>query len=63
MATGQHFFHQEPRATHPDARSIEYRDAVLAYRAHLTVVTIDVTLFSRCRASLLWPYSVATCQM
>ncbi len=39
--TGQHFYHQEPRATHPDARSTEYQDALLAYCAHLIVTAID----------------------
>jgi hypothetical protein len=34
--TGQHFYHQRPRATHPDAWSTEYQDALLDYCADLT---------------------------
>lgn len=34
--TGQHFFHQKPAQTHPDARSAEKQDALLDYCASLT---------------------------
>jgi hypothetical protein len=34
--TGRYFFHQQPRRTHPDARSAERQDALLDYCAELT---------------------------
>lgn len=38
--SGQHFYHQQPAATHPDARSVEYQDALIDYCATLSGVTI-----------------------
>ena len=34
--TGQHFYHQKPAATHPDATSTDHQDALLDYCASLT---------------------------
>ncbi len=34
--TGQHFFHQLPRATAPEAHSVEHQDALLDYCAAIT---------------------------
>jgi NAD(P)-dependent dehydrogenase (short-subunit alcohol dehydrogenase family) len=39
--TGQHFFHQQPQATHPDARSTQYQDALLEYCADLTGTSLN----------------------
>lgn len=38
--SGQHFYHQKPAATHPDARSIDYQDALIDYCARLTDVKL-----------------------
>jgi len=38
--TGQHFYHQEPAATHPDARSLNYQDALIDYCASLSDVKL-----------------------
>lgn len=40
MVSGQHFYHQKPAATHPDARSTEYQDALINYCADLTDVKL-----------------------
>jgi NAD(P)-dependent dehydrogenase (short-subunit alcohol dehydrogenase family) len=39
--TGQHFYHQQPRATHAEARSTRDQDALLAYCAELTGTPLD----------------------
>ncbi|HEV7662569.1 MAG TPA: SDR family NAD(P)-dependent oxidoreductase, partial [Chloroflexota bacterium] len=38
--TGQHFYHQQPKDPHPQARNIEFQSALLAACAQLTDVTL-----------------------
>lgn len=40
LVTGQHFYHQELAATHPDARSVEKQDQLLAHCAELTGIRL-----------------------
>ena len=40
QVTGQHFYHQAPADTHPDARSVEKQDALIDYCASLADVKL-----------------------
>jgi hypothetical protein len=37
--TGEHFYHQRPHRTHPDAHSTERQDALFAYCAELSGIS------------------------
>ncbi|WP_299569416.1 SDR family NAD(P)-dependent oxidoreductase [uncultured Williamsia sp.] len=41
LVTGQHFYHQQVAATHPDAHSIEKQEDLLDYCAQLTGIRLD----------------------
>ncbi len=40
VATGRHFYHQKPRATHPAVRSPQFQDALVEALEELTGVTL-----------------------
>src|SRR5271170_7940214 len=40
LVTGQHFYHQQVRPTHPDAHSARYQDALLDYCGKLTATPL-----------------------
>jgi NAD(P)-dependent dehydrogenase (short-subunit alcohol dehydrogenase family) len=39
--TGEHFYHQHPHGTHPDARSVERQDALLHYCAQRSGISLS----------------------
>ena len=40
LVSGQYFYHQQPRATNPAVRSVEFQDALIGALAELTDVTL-----------------------
>jgi hypothetical protein len=40
--SGEYFFHQQPRAVHPAARSVEVQDALLVHCSGLTGTPLAV---------------------
>jgi NAD(P)-dependent dehydrogenase (short-subunit alcohol dehydrogenase family) len=43
LVTGQHFYHQQIRPTHPDAHSARYQDALLDYCGKLTATPLPTS--------------------